>query len=330
MRSSNFALGLIVVSSLALAAGTGCSSSPTGTTGTGGSGTTGATGGAGGGSSTTSSTTGSSAGGSTSSTTTTTSGTTSSSTTGSGGMGAMADHLLISEISVSPVAGEFIEIWNPTSAAVALDNYYLSDNSTYFELAQGKPWMPITNNAGTDFLGRFPKGTMIAADQVIVVAFKPEYSAQYGGKCPNFFMAPAAMLCGGNMVPAMVATEASSITAMSGLSDSREMAVLFEWDGVANSAVKDVDYVTWGAMFEAGTRVDKTGVSGYQPDTAPMSQVGAIAPAPLQSIERCSMETGEKLTGGNGITGHDETSEDFSKSFVSQAMPTPGVKNTCL
>ncbi len=52
---------------------------------------------------------------------------------------------------------------------------------------------------------------------------------------------------------------------MSGLSDSREMVVLFEWDGVAvaNSAVKDVDYVTWGAMFEAGTRVGKTGVSGY-------------------------------------------------------------------
>lgn len=327
MRRSNFALALIVVSSLAVAAGTGCASS---TGGTGGSGSTGATGGAGGSPSTTASTTSSSAGGATSSTTTTSGATTTSSSTGAGGMGSTADHLLITEISVSPIAGEFIEIWNPTSAAIPLDNYYLSDNSTYVDLAQGKAWTPITSNAGTDFLGRFPAGTSIAADQVIVIGFKAEYSTQYVGKCPSFFVAPAAIACGGNMVPAMLTTEATSITAMSGLSDAREMLVLFEWNGVPNTALKDVDYVTWGATFEAGTRVDKTAVAGYKPDTAPASQLGAVEPAPLQSIERCSIEPGEKLTGGNGITGHDETSENFGKSFVLQPKPSPGVKNTCL
>ena len=330
MPRSNFALGFLAVSSLAFVAGTGCSSTP-GATGGGGTtdatSTTGATGGA---SSTASSSTG--AGGGSASSTAATSGATTSSATssGAGGMGATADHLLISEVSVSPVGGEFIEIWNPTSAAVPLDNYYLSDNSTYFELAQGKPWMPITNNAGTDFLARFPAGATIAADAVIVIAFKAAFSTQYPGKCPNFLVATDPVMCGGKTVPTMLATEASSITATSGLSDAREMAVLFAWSGVANTPVKDVDYVTWGAMFEAGTRIDKTAVAGYKPDTAPGTQIGAVAPPPLQSIERCGIETGEKLTGGNGITGHDESSEDFGKSFVLQTTPTPGVKNSCL
>jgi hypothetical protein len=328
MPRSKFALGLFAVSSLALAAGTGCSSTPGTTGGAGGStdatSTTGATGGT---SSTASTSSGTTSTGGASSTGATTGGTTSSSSTGGG---ATADHLLISEVSVSPVGGEFIEIWNPTAAAVPLDNYYLSDNSTYFELAQGKPWMPITNNAGTDFLARFPAGASIAPDAVIVVAFKAAFSTQYPGKCPTFVISTDPVTCGGMPVAVMLPTEASSITAASGLSDTREMAVLFEWNGMANTPVKDVDYVTWGAMFEAGTRIDKTAVAGYKPDTAPATQIGAVAPPPLQSIERCSMETGEKATGGNGITGHDESSEDFSKSFVLQTTPTPGVKNTCL
>ena len=57
--------------------------------------------------------------------------------------------------------------------------------------------------------------------------------------------------------------------------------------------------------------------------------VPASAGAPL-AIERCAMETGEKTTGGNGITGHDETSEDMSASFKSAATPSPGTKNSCL
>ena len=34
------------------------------------------------------------------------------------------DHLLISEFVVTPTAGEFIEIYNPTASAVDLTNYY--------------------------------------------------------------------------------------------------------------------------------------------------------------------------------------------------------------
>ena len=41
------------------------------------------------------------------------------------------DHLLISEAVVTPTSDEFIEIENPTTATIALDDYYLSDDEDY-------------------------------------------------------------------------------------------------------------------------------------------------------------------------------------------------------
>jgi hypothetical protein len=114
------------------------------------------------------------------------------------------------------------------------------------------------------------------------------------------------------------------------LSNDREMVVLFTWDGNTSHTLKDVDYVTWGTVFEDATRVDKTGLPGYKPDTARGSQVGAGLPGVFESIVRCVLETAEQTFGGNGITGHDETSERFDTAFTVQATPSPGVKNTCL
>lgn len=58
-------------------------------------------------------------------------------------------------------------------------------------------------------------------------------------------------------------------------------------------------------------------------------QNAATAPGLDQSIERCGSETGERITGGNGITGHDETSERMDMSFRVQMTPTPGVASAC-
>ena len=143
-------------------------------------------------------------------------------------------------------------------------------------------------------------------------------------------MGTEALSCNGGMVPAMLATEAGSITNSSNLSDSREMVVLFTWSGTVGQTLKDIDYVTWGSTFENGTRADKTGVAGYLADTAPAQQSGAPLHDPLGSIERCQFETGEDLSGGNGITGHDETSESLASSFVVAGTPSPGTKNGCL
>ena len=45
---------------------------------------------------------------------------------------------------------------------------------------------------------------------------------------------------------------------------------------------------------------------------------------------RNSADEGTEATPGNGLTGHDETSEDMSASFKSAATPSPGTKNSCL
>lgn len=253
-------------------------------------------------------------------------------TGGSGGSGGEAPapaHLVISEVGVAPVAAEFIEIYNPTAAAVDLTNYYISDNSTYTTVAAGQPWAPITNNAGTDFAARFPAGTSIAAGAVLTIGFDAGYFTAFA-KCPDFYVGTAALPCGIASTPAMLAASTGSITDNAGLSDSREMLVLFTWSGNTAEPLKDVDYVTWGATFENGTRVDKTGIAGYVADTAPAMQRGAPEPQTIESLERCQFETGETLTGGNGLTGHDETSEDFGATFALQMTATPGVKNTCL
>jgi len=37
------------------------------------------------------------------------------------------DHLLLSEIVVTPTAGEYVEIFNPTASTIDLTNYYMTD-----------------------------------------------------------------------------------------------------------------------------------------------------------------------------------------------------------
>ena len=263
---------------------------------------------------------------------------------GSSGSGVPGDHVLISEVAILAGDAEFIEIWNPTSDTVDLSDYFISDNSAYYTIANG-PWNP-DQTAGTDFVAQFPAGTTIAADAVIVVGLTPTgYETTYGS-CPDFFVEATgqAVSCGGGNVPAMVVPANGSVGDQAGslLSNDREMVMLFQWDG-SSATVKDVDYVTWGTEFSDATRVDKTGETGYQDDTSRATQTGAMAsfeleggvpeggPSAARSIERCDpTEAGEVLNGGNGITGHDETSESLISSFDMQEVPTPGAKNGCL
>ncbi|MBK7580433.1 MAG: lamin tail domain-containing protein [Myxococcales bacterium] len=353
MRTFHFVLGLGVVGVFAVL-GAACGSDGsggggggaggagnfggTGATGaTGGTGTGGATGGTGGGNTggVAGQNTGGAAGGGGASGSG--GGTSDASTDGGGTVG---DHLLISEVGIEPGGAEFIEIWNPTNAEVDLSNYYVADNSAYYKVTSG-PWNP-QGTPNTDFLARFPAGTKLAAGAVLVVApenvsGKPTFEATFG-KCPDFTLnsTAAALSCASKSVPAMLIPTNGSVGSQVGalISNDREMIVLFSWDGSA-STVKDVDYVTWGTQFDANTRVDKTGVSGYQADTAAASQkpanqgVAGDGGASL-AIERCKIESGEKTSGGNGISGHDETSEDMGASFKSQSAPSPGTKNSCL
>jgi hypothetical protein len=250
------------------------------------------------------------------------------------GTGRAGDHLLISEVGLLPDSSEFVEIYNPTPAEVDLSDYYLADNSAYYNLTSG-PWNP-EGTRETDWLVRFPDGARIPAGAVRVAALNTDFETAFG-RCPYFVINTAAtpLGCGAGEVPAMRIPTNGSVgdnrAAM--ISNFSEMIVLFTWDG--NSAtVKDVDYVTWGATFNASTRVDKSGVYGYAADTATEAQKpadpGLTGSNDKLSIERCALEPGEKLTGGNGITGHDETSEDFGAGFRSQDVPSPGSTSDCL
>jgi hypothetical protein len=243
------------------------------------------------------------------------------------------DHLLISELAAAPNAAAFVEVHNPTSAAVDLSDYYLSDNSAYYEIGAGDPFDPITGNAGSDFLAKFPDSSSIPAGGFIVVALNAGFVTTFG-TCPSFFLAKDDMplACQQMMVPAMDYIDPVTQGDIDlGFSDNREMAVLFRWDGTEGNPVEDVDYLTWGTEIAAGGRADKTGVSGYQADTAVDMQKPAPVAAPTESIERCpaGVENGETTSGGNGIDGHDETSESLDVSFKVQAAPTPGAANAC-
>jgi hypothetical protein len=252
---------------------------------------------------------------------------------GTGGGGTAADHLVISEVAVTPDIGEFIEIYNPGNSAVDLSQYWLADNSAYYTVTSGAAWEP-EGTPGSDFAAKFPAGASLAGGARIIIGTHPGYPDQYGGACPTYFIAGADVECMGADVPTLVVLDTVAgdpLVAGTLLSNTREMLVLFRWDGVLDSNVQDVDYVTWGDEFEDVTRVDKTGVGTYAADTARVMQKPALAPFGGNSIERCpdGVEVGEKQSGGNGITGHDETSEDLAAAFKATMPPTPGAANAC-
>ncbi|MDZ7399000.1 MAG: lamin tail domain-containing protein [candidate division KSB1 bacterium] len=244
------------------------------------------------------------------------------------------DHLLITEIANrpnSPLNGEFVEIYNGTGVTVDLSKYYLTDcpnkgDNDYVNIVD-KSYTP----ASYDFLAKFPDGSKIEHGQFIVVAVKGKDFHQLYGIEPDFELIPQS-----DTVPDMVAPGNNYIASNTGFTDASEVMVLFYWDGISD-LVKDVDYLVWGDTDEA---VDKTGVkkdgpdpdtnpSEYLPDTPFANQIllKSLNSSRLhrdgKSLQRKPIaEVGEKFIGGNGITGHDETSENLAIAFI-EADPTP-------
>ncbi|MCB9068570.1 MAG: lamin tail domain-containing protein [Calditrichae bacterium] len=242
------------------------------------------------------------------------------------------DHILITEIVVTPTDGEFIEITNPTGATIDLSNYYLTDATSsangifYYNIVTG-------SNAGggsnSDFHARFPDGASIAPGEFQLIAlsataFNSTYSVN-----PTYEMIETDA-----SVPNMREAFGGSIAANATLSNAGEIVILYSWDGQSD-LVQDVDYVVWGDKDEA---VDKTGVSidgpdadttpsTYLADTGTAAQISIVNGQPHdfgESTQRTTLiENGETASGGNGITGNNETSEDLATSF-SAATPNPG------
>jgi len=246
--------------------------------------------------------------------------------------------LLITEISVTPTAGEFIEIHNSGATAVDLTNVYLTDatfagGSIYY-------YQIVTGAGGgggfADFHARFPTGAMIAAGEYQTIALNgsSDFNTTYGVD-PTYELYEDAGTP--DAIPDMLEARAGSIAGQGGLSNG-EVAVLYSWDG-ATDLVQDLDYVLWGDKVEA---IDKSGVSidgpdadmlasTYANDTAIASQavISSSAHAGGMTWQRdVSLNEGiETQAGGNGFNSSDETSEDINNTFY-EAVPTPNMAGT--
>jgi cysteine-rich repeat protein len=245
---------------------------------------------------------------------------------------AAAGHLLITEVVTRPAGAEMLEIWNPTRFAIALSDYLISDSHLYYEVAAGS----FSTSSGSDFAARFPDGAMLEPGGYAVVALgnasggAQSFTAAYG-KAPDFELRPTANQAADDpSVPNMAAAAAASIGANASLTDGGEPVVLFSYRG--GDHVADVDYVFYGAPSASNQMVDKTGVVAgaftYLADTPAGAQHTVAAPGETGSIHRCIYAEGhESAAQGNGITGHDETSEDVTTAFAgatSVTQRTPG------
>jgi hypothetical protein len=162
---------------------------------------------------------------------------------------------------------------------------------------------------------------------VIAVAGAPDYCANVapcdGGVFPTYEIVLTGNPDLGN-VPNMRGVADVDGGATTGLlTNNSEDLVLFQWDGVA-SRVRDVDYLVWGTSLQV--RTDKTGIGAYAPDTPVANQrsLTGTAAATTSWQRLCANEGTETRTGGNGLGGHDETSEPLDVTWT-LGTKTPGV-----
>jgi len=246
-------------------------------------------------------------------------------------------------VQADATGSPFIEIENPTGSPIPMDNVYLTNGASapgtnYYNIALLDPTTanPGGGSAG-DFHARFPAGFVLPAATSIAIALNgsAEYMTAFG-RNPDFELfedgaAPDA-------VPEMLEAFQGSINAGLGgagnvpaLSATAASLILYSWDG-ATDLVQDLDYVMWGA--DNNVRIDKTavtiGADTYLADTAVGAQEAAAATGPAvgSALRRVSADEGtETLTGGNGIGGHDETSENLATTFPEAAGNEPPAAN---
>jgi hypothetical protein len=223
------------------------------------------------------------------------------------------NHLLISEITLQTDKAEFIEIFNPTNSAISLDDYYLADNQTYPNVSKGS--LPVLDVG--DFIVRFPGGSFINSMGLIVVARNGVDFENFYGKKADFEIYSqdvntADMIIFDGNLPS--------------LTNAGEGIALFYWNG-SDAVVKDVDLMNAGVPSETSQIVDKSSIAGYLPDAHTMPVQGHKGPPEFGfSTKRILLEGQYEIhSGGNGITGDDETSEDISKTWDEVFKePTPG------
>jgi len=222
-----------------------------------------------------------------------------------------ADHVVFSEIVLTPSDGEYVEITNPTANDIDMSDYYLTDGTdtgsdkAYYKLPAGADYWSESNS---DFICRFPSGYILPAGGSIKVSLRDNDSYV------NTYGESADLSLNDNLLDAVDGSSTKGNAVAPKLDNTRETLVLFYWDGTS-STVKDVDYLLWGDISFA---VDKSGISGYQSDTPVSSQSYMSVHTTNEKLIRAesASEGTETQSGGNGITGHDETSEPLSDTWA--------------
>ena len=239
---------------------------------------------------------------------------------------AAQDHVVVSEIVLQPGSSsasnaEYIKLYNPTDNAIDLSDYYLTDATDtanqkfYYNLpSESNYW----SGSGSDFIARFPQGYSLPAKGEIIIAATTTAAYQgYYGSAPDLAIK--------DDLRHAIDGQTTKGGAPAYLDNSAETLVLFYWDG-SSTTVKDVDYVIWGSLLCA---VDKSGVAGYQNDTPVAQQTFAPTHTDGFKLQRVSDEGAEPSSGGNGITGHDETGENLNVTWgvVSVGNTKPKLSN---
>ena len=226
-----------------------------------------------------------------------------------------ADHVVFSEIVLTPSDGEYVEITNPTANDIDMSDYYLTDGTdtgsdkAYYKLPAGADYWSESNS---DFICRFPSGYILPAGGSIKVSLRDNDSYV------NTYGESADLSLNDNLLDAVDGASTKGNAVAPKLDNTRETLVLFYWDGTS-STVKDIDYLLWGDISFA---VDKSGISGYQSDTPVSSKSYMSVHTTNEKLIRAenASEGPETQSGGNGITGHDETSEPLSETWITASL----------
>ena len=231
-----------------------------------------------------------------------------------------ADHLVFSRITMNPTEAEFVSIHNPTTDPVDLSNYYITDatssNKYYYKITSATDYW---SGHPLDFIARFPNGYTIESNETLILGLHNHdmFNTYYGYNADlTLFEDMRDAFDGEETISNPTDLDNDGISDFFGsdiLDNDSEVLVLFYWDG-SSDLVQDVDYFIWGNTDRA---IDKTGVANYLDDTSIENQLPYYSHGQDSTYVRIAnnMEGIEIQSGGNGITGHDETSENFPDSW---------------
>ena len=225
-----------------------------------------------------------------------------------------ADHLVFSEVVLTPSDGEYVQITNPTANDIDMSDYYLTDatdgsGNAYYNLPSGSGYW---SGSGFDFICRFPAGYSLAAGASMKVSLRDNESYV------NTYGESADLSLNEDLLDAINGSSTKGNASTPKLDNTSETLVLFYWDGTS-ATVKDVDYLLWGGNSYG---IDKSAVTGYQSDTPVSSQSFMAVHATNEKLIRAENagEGSESQSSGNGITGHDETSEPLSDTWITASL----------